>query len=266
MLLATAAAAEQSAPMATELVAFTKSQVGYGYIYGAYGQISTEAFRKGRAHLYPKSARLIEQWGEQWDGMPVYDCIGLLKAFLRITEASVAFDDINCANAFARWTEAWGPLEGARLRPGMVLFRIEGERMRVRHIGVYVGDGKVVHARGTRWGVVEEMLPDIFTHWAELSWLDYDTALEEAPAVTEIFLPVGSLARAESDDAGPVPVSETPYESGRLRPVSGYFADGTELLVLEAPDEMSRLVEGTGTKGKTIIGYVRLTLLREVYK
>lgn len=250
-------------PTASGLTAYVKKQVGNAYILGAYGQISTKNFRYGRAELYPEAAELIHRWGDAWDGLPAFDCIGLLKAYAQMSGAAVSIEGVNVTTAWRDWLSEWGPIQGATLQPGMAVFRVEGPRMRVLHVGIYVGDGMVVHARGTRWGVILEPLPSVFTYWGRLNWLSYDTAPDPAPLVTGVFLDVGSRAVVESDDAKPVTVSPIPHESGKLRHSIGYFADGAILTVLEVPDEISRLVEGIGTQGQALKGYVRTTELRE---
>lgn len=263
LLLCAPALPATAEPTASGLVNFAQEALGSGYIFGAYGQTNTARFRNGRAELYPQYAPLIQRFSAAWDGLPAYDCIGLFKAYILATGAQVAIRDINTTAAWALWVDAWGPLEGAQLAPGTALFRVEGPRMLVKHIGIYVGDGRVIHARGTRWGVVEDILPNVFTHWATLNWLEMDTAQDARAHVTGPFLPTGTLAVVESDSAGRVTVSSTPHEAGKVRPSMGYFADGTLVTVLAVPDEISRLVAGVGEDGRPMEGYVRLTELRE---
>lgn len=262
MLVYAAARPAVAEPTASGLVSFAREALGCGYIYGAYGQVNTARFRNGRAELYPQYAELIRLFGGTWDGLPAYDCIGLFKAYILSTGAQVDIREANTSNAWAAWVEASGPLEGATLAPGMALFRVEGPRMLVKHIGIYVGEGRVIHARGTRWGVVEDSLPNVFTHWATFKWVAMDTRREERAYVSGPFLPEGALAVVQSDNAGRVTISPTPHEAGKVRPTIGYFSDGAQVAVLGVPDEISRLVSGIAENGRAIEGYVRLTELR----
>ncbi len=42
------------------------------------------------------------------------------------------------------------------------------------HVGVYVGNGKVIEARGHKYGVVETNLVDRgWKQWGKLDWIDY---------------------------------------------------------------------------------------------
>jgi len=51
---------------------------------------------------------------------------------------------------------------GTDLQPGDLLFIAgsDGTTARPRHVGRYVGDGKVIDAKGARWGVVESAVTD----------------------------------------------------------------------------------------------------------
>ena len=43
------------------------------------------------------------------------------------------------------------------------------------HIGVYVGNGEVIEARGTSSGVVKTKLAERhFTHWLQVPYINYD--------------------------------------------------------------------------------------------
>ena len=56
------------------------SLVGQGYLYGAKGQICSEAFRAQQARQYPEQAKNILETGAKWDGQPVWDCAQLTRA------------------------------------------------------------------------------------------------------------------------------------------------------------------------------------------
>ena len=43
------------------------------------------------------------------------------------------------------------------------------------HIGVYIGNGEVIEAMGTRYGVVKTRLADRnWTHWLKVEYIDYE--------------------------------------------------------------------------------------------
>ena len=46
------------------------------------------------------------------------------------------------------------------------------------HVGIYVGNGEVIEARGHLYGVVKTKLKDRpWTDWGKLRWLEYQKAL-----------------------------------------------------------------------------------------
>ena len=61
-----------------------------------------------------------------------------------------------------------GTIDTIPERPGVAVWR-DG------HIGVYIGDGYVIEAMGTKYGVVKTKLAERgFTHWLEIPFIDYD--------------------------------------------------------------------------------------------
>lgn len=58
------------------------------------------------------------------------------------------------------------PKDASQLRPGDLLFFGKGKK--VDHVGIYVGDGKFVHAANRRKGVIESSLPT--GRWATNWW------------------------------------------------------------------------------------------------
>lgn len=41
------------------------------------------------------------------------------------------------------------------------------------HIGIYIGNGEVIEAMGTQYGVVKTTLPDNWTHWLQIPYIAY---------------------------------------------------------------------------------------------
>ena len=121
-----AAGASVSTPGARRLaridsaVALARNQLGRRYIYGAEG-------KRG------------------------FDCSGLVRYVLR----ALSIDAPRTANQQAKLGTGV-PLDTAHLRPGdLVTF---GTKQRVTHIGIYVGNGRFVHASSGAGRVVERPL------------------------------------------------------------------------------------------------------------
>jgi DNA-binding PadR family transcriptional regulator len=72
--------------------------------------------------------------------------------------------------------------DGQPIMPGTAVF-LKGSQDHIHHVGVYVGHGICIEAKGTRWGVVTSELTH-WDYWGELKVVDYTDAarLENEPA------------------------------------------------------------------------------------
>lgn len=66
--------------------------------------------------------------------------------------------------------------DGQPILPGTAVF-LQAPQERIHHVGVYVGQGICVEAKGARYGVVTSRL-DHWDHWGELKVVDYSGAAE----------------------------------------------------------------------------------------
>ena len=72
------------------------------------------------------------------------------------------------ANQMYHAAQVSGSIDTIPEIPGLAVWR-DG------HISVYIGDGYVIEAMGTRYGVVKTKLSERgFTHWLEIPYIDYD--------------------------------------------------------------------------------------------
>lgn len=194
------------------LCAYARAKVGMGYLYGATGETCTPALRQARAEQYGDYAQLLLGPCERWDGLEVYDCAGLLEGFLAASEGPFPKEwRTNVEGAAARWCAESGPIETMPREPGILLFQAD-DAGRFRHMGVYVGQGRCVHARGHLYGVVEDEMPYLWTHWGRASWLVYDQPAEAGEPFTP-WLCAGSRARVTTRDGKSLRVYARPIES-----------------------------------------------------
>ena len=78
--------------------------------------------------------------------LAVFDCSGLISRYLQ--NLGLVSSKRNCDHLWAMCT----PVTRAELRPGDLLFRSRNGDM--YHVGVYVGHGRVIEAKGRDDGVV----------------------------------------------------------------------------------------------------------------
>jgi hypothetical protein len=156
----------------------------WGYIYGTAGRMWTEALQKAWSQPGHKNYEQTKTYGSRWIGRMVTDCSGLLCWALKQLGVSIAHQ------ARYQYTDASarkGKLingkreDGSPILPGTAVF-LKGDEERIHHVGVYVGHGICIEAKGTRWGVVTSELTH-WDYWGELKAVDYTDAarLEEEP-------------------------------------------------------------------------------------
>ena len=136
------------------LVEYVKAKKGKPYWYGTFGQIATEILYKAKKQQYPKyytADNFRSQFGQQ-----VFDCIGLIKAYLWTTSINdtkpiyKASEDWSADATYSHCKEK-GSISTMPEIPGLLVFK-------TGHVGVYIGNGSVIEAKGHAYGVVETPL------------------------------------------------------------------------------------------------------------
>lgn len=140
-----------------------------GYIFGGHGQKCTRKVREGCAAANPSQAHRILGEGAKWDGHYVWDCSGVMRGAWR---ALATYRSGGATGIYREWCTRKGAIDTMPDEPGTLVCRGEGDTM--QHIGVYVGDGMVVDARGTTEGVLYKPLKSFpWTHWCQPDDVDY---------------------------------------------------------------------------------------------
>lgn len=150
----------------------------FGYIYGQSGAMWTAAKQKAltTSKANDENYKYSIKYGNQWVGHNVTDCSGLFVYAFRkhggtIYHSSQAIWDKSCS--------VKGKLngndrdDGKALLPGTAVFRYKaGIYHPYHHIGLYIGGGRVIEAKGTQSGVIESSITT-WTHWGELKGVAY---------------------------------------------------------------------------------------------
>jgi hypothetical protein len=148
---------------------------GWGYVWGAFGGVLTESALESMLVQYPDEVGGYEDFirGSWLDGRAA-DCVGLIKAYgwydptsRMIRYNTAAFPDVG-ANAMKAGASVGGEIASMPDVPGLAVWH-NG------HIGVYVGNGEVIEAMGTKYGVVKTKLSErSWTHWLEVPNITYE--------------------------------------------------------------------------------------------
>lgn len=161
------------------LVEFVKQCVGRPYIYGTFGEILTESLLAYKAKQYPNQLgpERVKKAKADFIGKRTYDCIGLIKAYLWSASPDSnpvynAKQDLSADGTYNKATEK-GPISTIPEIPGICV-RYKG------HVGVYIGGGYVIEARGFNYGVVKTALKARkWTDWYKNPFINYNASTVE---------------------------------------------------------------------------------------
>lgn len=153
------------------LVAFVISKLGTPYVYGAHGGVLTVSQLNAWAGAYPSvyTASYYAK-AKTYIGERCTDCAGLLDWFLGQDCSAQWYRD----NAKKR-------LPVKKIDETMIGWAV----WKPGHIGVYVGNGKVVEAKGIKYGTILSDLAD--TPWLEVCQLHQISYEEDAKPELETF-------------------------------------------------------------------------------
>ena len=184
----------QAQERSAQVALYAADQVGGPYIYGATAEPCTPAYRRARAQQYPEYADKISDHcpaldgqsggceGCKWEGRLAHDCAQLTRW------AANAAGLMLPSGATSQWSKADWAAKGeiASLPTDAVCIvyrRKSGSSSTMSHVGVYMGDGTAVDARGHEDGVVRSALGDYpWTHWAILQGMACPEGLAAASA------------------------------------------------------------------------------------
>lgn len=154
----------------------------WGYIWGASGEIWTQAKQDAATR------EMTVKYGQKWVGRRVADCSGLFSwAFKSL--GGYMYHGSN--TMWSKYCTAQGKLnngkrdDGQTLKPGSAVFMCKKNSNDFYHVGLYIGNGDVIEAKGTVDGVKKSKV-SIWTHWGELKGVNYSDTPIESNKQTEL--------------------------------------------------------------------------------
>lgn len=155
------------------------------YWFGCFGQKASENLWKIKKQQYPsqyKSSKDSQIKKDIKAGAIVTDCSGLIKGFMMTRDnGQIVYTpslDLGANGYYNKATEK-GTIKTMPDIPGLAVWK-EG------HIGVYIGNGEVIEARGFDYGVVRYKLSERpFTKWLKIPGLNYITSGESPQPIPE---------------------------------------------------------------------------------
>jgi len=149
---------------------------GWGYVWGTYGDVLTDSLFEYKLEQYPDGVGEYEDFiRNHWLGGRTTDCVGLIKGYGWYNPATKTIEygangmpDIG-ADQMYRNAEVSGSMDTMPDIPGLAVWKSG-------HIGVYIGNGEVIEAMGTKYGVVKTKLSERgWKAWLEIPYISYIT-------------------------------------------------------------------------------------------
>ena len=188
----------------------------YGYILNTTHTKWTQALQNQKVELMVKtfgsdwknnasakknSSYTAALYGSKWIGHWVTDCSGLFAWSFKELGGYMYHGSNTMWN---KYCVAQGKLvngkrdDGKELKPGTAVFVLKGTSDR-SHVGLYVGNGKVIEASGTKVGVITtDITNEKWAEWGELKGVDYGNT--SAPASTPTPAPTSDVSSAIVND------------------------------------------------------------------
>lgn len=162
------------------LVEFVKDVVGSGYWYGCFGQLSSERLYKDKKAQYPDYYTFSYASYAKDFGTRVCDCAGLIKWFLwsdsmgNKAPTYKASEDKGATGLYNCCSEK-GFIGDKPELAGILLFK--GTAQTKTHVGVYIGNGDIIEARGHNYGVIKSKIDNSWKYWGKCGYITYDASV-----------------------------------------------------------------------------------------
>lgn len=152
-----------------QLISYVKTMLGHPYWYGCFGQISTKKLYNSKKAQYPDMYK--------WEcpssqlNKRVFDCVGLIKGAIwsganpDTTPKYTKSQDVSADGMYNKATVK-GKIADIPDVKGLIVYK-KG------HVGVYIGDGKVIEAKGHAYGVVKTALKG--SYWTNYFYCPFIT-------------------------------------------------------------------------------------------
>jgi len=160
------------------LAYYAVNQKNKPYWYGTFGQIGTQSLYNQQKKVYPKFYTANDYQDQIKLNVRVHDCIGLVKGYLwsetlSSTPVYNKLQDLNASMMYSKSTEK-GPSSSFRKIIGQLVYKGDSENS-IHHVGIYIGNDKVIEAKGHEYGVIESDYDSTWKYWSQCPYIINNT-------------------------------------------------------------------------------------------
>lgn len=154
------------------LVEWAQKWLGQAYWYGTYGAKCTESLLASKSKQYPPhytEKRMPRYRRDIAEGKRAFDCVGLIKGYLWEKDGVIIYnrDTDTTASGMYKKSTVKGVIQTLVEVPGILVYN-------PGHIGLYIGNGEVIEARGFDYGVVKTKVSERnWSYWCACPWISY---------------------------------------------------------------------------------------------
>lgn len=248
-------------------IAYLESHVGDMYVWGAQGQrVDTMSDphawierRETSDTNYKRAVKFMEKAAKR----PLYafDCSGLIVHYISDTKHWMK-GDTNAQGLYRMCGENRGYAGKTPMWAGDLVFKYSESSKKMVHVGVYVGDGYTIEAKGRDDGVCKRKLSDgNWTHWGRLALLQEED--KEEVKARKIIALTSPMMRGDDIKALQTALNSLGYDAGdadgiagkntiaAIRRFAGDYANAGET---ELPDVLQATVS---VDGKIYVGTLK---------
>lgn len=210
----------------TGFIEYLESHVGDMYVWGAQGQqvdsMSDPYAWIERRETSDTNYNRAVKFMEKAEKRPLYafDCSGLIVHYISDIKHWMK-GDTNAQGLYRMCGENRGYAGKTPMCAGDLVFKYSESSKKMVHVGVYVGDGYTIEAKGRDDGVCKRKLSDgNWTHWGRLAMLRQEEEKEEVKVRKTITLTT-PMMRGDDIKALQTALNALGYNAGDADGIAG---------------------------------------------